>query len=44
MLKKHNVTFIWVKGHAENAENERCDFLARQAIKSGNLIDDENYN
>lgn len=44
LLKKHNVTFIWIKGHAENAENERCDFLARQAIKSGNLIDDENYN
>lgn len=33
LLKIHNVTFIWVKGHANNKENERCDFLARQAIQ-----------
>ena len=24
----HKVTFRWVKGHAVQAENERCDFLA----------------
>ena len=24
----HKVTFSWVKGHAGQAENERCDFLA----------------
>ena len=35
LLEKHTVTFIWVKGHANNVENERCDFLARQAIASG---------
>jgi ribonuclease HI len=29
----HNVTFTWVKGHAEHKENERCDELAREAIK-----------
>lgn len=34
MLKVHNVTFVWVKGHADNVENERCDFLAREAIKT----------
>lgn len=43
LLDKHSVNFIWVKGHADNVENERCDFLARQAILAGNLLDDENY-
>ena len=43
LLEKHKVIFVWVKGHADNVENERCDFLARQAIASGNLIDDENF-
>lgn len=28
LLKKHNVTFVWVKGHAGHPENERCDALA----------------
>ena len=41
--KEHNVNFIWVKGHADNVENERCDYLARMAIASGNLLTDENY-
>ena len=43
LLDKHNVNFIWVKGHADNVENERCDFLAREAITNGNLLEDENY-
>lgn len=43
LLEKHQVDFIWVKGHADNVENERCDFLAREAIASGNLLIDENY-
>ena len=28
LLEKHSVTFHWVKGHAENAFNNRCDELA----------------
>jgi len=32
LLGKHHVTFHWVKGHAGNPENERCDELARAAI------------
>ena len=28
LLKKHQVTFVWVKGHAGHPENERCDALA----------------
>lgn len=43
LLKVHNVNFTWVKGHNDNKENERCDYLARQAIKSGILITDKNY-
>ena len=30
--RKHQVTFIKVKGHADHAENIRCDELARAAI------------
>ena len=43
MLAKHQVKFIWVKGHADNPWNERCDELARMAIQKGNLKEDENY-
>lgn len=43
LLDKHDVTFIWVKGHADNKENERCDFLARNAIECENLLEDKNY-
>ncbi|MCL2592881.1 MAG: ribonuclease HI [Defluviitaleaceae bacterium] len=42
-INNHNVTFIWVKGHANNVENERCDELARNAITAGDLKIDENY-
>lgn len=43
LLDIHNVTFIWVKGHADNEENNRCDYLARLAIQEGNFLDDVNY-
>ena len=33
LTKKHKVKFVWVKGHADNEENERCDELANEAIK-----------
>ena len=33
LLEKHRVSFHWVKGHAGNPENERCDALARAAIE-----------
>ena len=28
LLKKHKVTFNWIKGHAGHPENERCDAMA----------------
>lgn len=37
----HQVTFIWVKGHAGHPENERCDELATTAADGNDLIVDE---
>lgn len=28
VYNRHNVRFVWVKGHAETVENNRCDCLA----------------
>ena len=39
-LKIHEVEFIWVKGHSNNAYNERCDRLAVAAYEKENLIED----
>ena len=36
LLAIHKVSVHWVKGHANNAENERCDALARTAISAQN--------
>ena len=41
---KHKVRFVWVKGHAGNPENERCDQLAVQAASNRQLLlVDEGY-
>ena len=37
IYRKHVVTFIWVKGHADNKENERCDVLAVKAAEGDAL-------
>lgn len=29
LKSKHEIRFVWVKGHAGHTENERCDELAR---------------
>lgn len=31
-VKPHQVKWVWVKGHADTALNNRCDELARKAI------------
>jgi len=33
LLEVHDVTFVWVKGHAGHPYNERCDRLAVEAIE-----------
>ena len=43
LYRKHRVKFIWVKGHANIPENERCDQLAVAAYKAPNLQIDEYY-
>jgi ribonuclease HI len=42
--RKHHIRFVWVKGHATNAWNNRCDELATQAADGGNLIEDTGFN
>lgn len=37
LLSKHEVTFVKVKGHADNAYNNRCDQIARKEIEKLDL-------
>ncbi|MEG1847412.1 MAG: ribonuclease HI [Lachnospiraceae bacterium] len=39
-MKPHQVTFVWVKGHNGQPENERCDVLATTAADGDDLLDD----
>ena len=43
VYRRHRVRFVWVKGHASNVENNRCDELAVAAANSGNLFEDTGY-
>jgi len=43
IFPKHNVKFKWVRGHADNPLNERCDELAVAAALGGNLKIDSGY-
>ena len=40
---RHEVRFVWVKGHADNPWNNRCDELAVAAANSAGLRIDEAY-
>ncbi|MBR6355314.1 MAG: ribonuclease HI, partial [Alphaproteobacteria bacterium] len=33
LVQKHEIRWIWVKGHNGHAENERCDALARAEVE-----------
>ena len=41
--ERHDVTFRWVRGHAGNVENERCDRLAVEAANGDDLETDSVY-
>ena len=41
--RKHRIRFQWVKGHANNPFNNRCDQLATAAADGGKLITDVGY-
>ncbi len=43
LCDKHEVQFKWVRGHAGNRENERCDQLASAAARKPRLMVDEGY-
>jgi ribonuclease HI len=43
LCQTHQVEFRWVKGHAGNLENERCDQLAMAALSQPNLPVDNGY-
>ena len=43
LQKNHTIHFKWVKGHADNEFNNRCDELATQAADGKHLIIDEGY-
>lgn len=40
---KYKPKFVWVKGHAGNIENERCDQLAVEAAEGPDLKVDQGY-
>lgn len=43
LCEYHKVTFVWVRGHAGNPENERCDRLSVLASQGKDLPVDEVY-
>ena len=43
LCETHQVEFRWVKGHAGNPENERCDQLSMTALRQPDLPADEGY-
>lgn len=43
LSKKHKIQFKWVKGHAENLMNNRCDQLATEAADGKHLLVDTGY-
>ena len=41
---RHQVRFVWVKGHADTVENNRCDQLAVAAANDrGRWMEDTGY-
>ncbi|MAJ31293.1 MAG: ribonuclease HI [Flavobacteriaceae bacterium] len=42
-IKKHQIEFIWIKGHNQHPQNERCDLLAVQASFKENKEIDKGY-
>jgi ribonuclease HI len=43
LSKKHTIRFVWVRGHADNPNNNRCDELATTAADGGGLLIDEGF-
>jgi ribonuclease HI len=43
LAKKNSIRFVWVRGHADNPYNNRCDELATAAADSGHLLVDTEF-
>ncbi len=43
LAQQHFIRFRWVKGHADNPYNNRCDKLATSAADSKQLLVDEGF-
>lgn len=43
LSKKFSIKFVWVKGHANNPYNNRCDELATAAADGKDKLVDEGY-
>lgn len=43
LAQYQNISFVWIKGHSSNKENNRCDELATEAADGYDLKIDEGY-
>ena len=43
LCEQHQVEFVWLRGHAGDPENERCDQLSYAALKLPHLPADAGY-
>ncbi len=43
VFRRHTVKFVWIKGHADHPENEKCDRMAVLASRAGQLPVDEGF-
>lgn len=43
LAKAHNIKFVWVRGHADNEFNNRCDELATSAADGKDLQEDKGF-
>ncbi len=43
IYRQHDVKLVWIKGHNNTPENERCDRLAVKASKRKKLPEDKGY-
>lgn len=43
LSQNYHIQFVWIKGHADNPYNNRCDELATAAADGKNLMIDEFY-
>ena len=43
LARRNTIRFVWVRGHADNPYNNRCDELATAAADSAALLVDEQF-